>query len=654
MKQRLIYFFDFFYVYFFFLLFLGETNQKFFRNDAIGFALLFVIIYLFVYLRKGKKKLNYESILHLILTVLLCNFTFFKIAEYDPIQLLPEKLVIKLTMVFWNGVIFYQHYRNSGKDFYLLGSLLAIIPCFVSNNFTMYPIVPIGFAIWLMIRYSNFETLKITNLISIFICFALFWIVRDWADDFALVRIFLLLEVFFIILLIRGEGKEFRQTLINHALLIFLINSTILIIKMLVDKEFKISSFHEDIFLIPVSLIGSNTYLILGLTSISFSNVSNEKKLVLFYFFVLLVAIFFLLTSYSRISIASSILLVLFFLWFKNKLQINLRMSFLFISLIVVSFVVLAFSEKSFFNIETVGIRYSIWKLHFLNTVFNQPILGFGFNSERLLPFVDDLQILPLDFYLVKDYINHFNTYPLAHNLYFQIISSIGLIGFGLFVISLIYLFKKSLTYKSTLRSKNSIPFAVLVIWLIHEVLDFSSLEIGNVFILGLVIVELNGRKINTTIEKLNLMFGTLIRVITFMFLFIYLVLSLRFSKTEQMIFKYHKDIKLTTFTEFNRVNQYLNANHLGNDLKQLNDFEILLLGNRYFYLNLNLAKYSYYESIYLNQCFQHISRKELCYANLLSYIERLDDKNKEKYKSAIQILLASTDPFGIYSKDFL
>ncbi|TGN03720.1 O-antigen ligase domain-containing protein [Leptospira bandrabouensis] len=648
MKSKFSIFFDIFYLVLFFFQFFGETNQRFFRNDAVGIGCLFVVIYA-IWLRK-KKHFSFYSLGHLFLIILLSNFVFFKIAEYDPIQLFPEKLVIKLTMIIWNSIILFQHFRSNEAEFNMFGPLLAILPCFACINFMLYPVVPIGFAIGLMIRNSDIKEIQFSKSFILFFLIVLLWIFRDWSDDFALVRILLFSEVVIILSLVNSLGREFRQKLIDHILIIFLINSVILLSKMYLDSEFKINSYREDLFLIPVSLLGSNSFLILGLLALSFHE-SNWRFRV-FYLTVLFVSCFFLLLSLSRISIISTGLLFLYIVWEQQKEKINLKfVAFAFISLLL-AFVFLLLSEKSLLNVETIGVRFSIWKLHMLSTIYNKPIFGFGFNSEKLIPFVENLKISALDFALVEDYMSHFKTFPLAHNLYFQIFSSTGIFGFSVFLIWIFSFFKYSHKNVAVVNLRKNLPKAILLIWLIHEILDFSSLEIANILILGLLALDVKNAGKSNVKDKESQQVSKTIMVFMGFYFFLFLFFSYRFSKIEQQIFKNHKNIHLSTFLEFTPTGIIPKGINLDSDSKGLSRSEIFMFGERYFFLQLALAYSTANEPKILQQCFDFVSRKEICYAKLMNYI--VNEEPLAEYSDSIKILLSISDPFGIYLRNFL
>ncbi|TGL61149.1 O-antigen ligase family protein [Leptospira jelokensis] len=649
MKRNFILIFDIIYFLGFLTLFFGDTNQKFFRNDAIGFGILFFLIYYFLTF-KSKKHTLY-SYFHLLFVILLSNYVFFKLAEYDPIQLLPEKLAIKLMMVFWNVFILHQHMYVSEMDFRKFGSIFAIVPCFVFSNFITFPVIPIGIAIGLCFRNHSFKNINLTIQWIVFFGFLIFWFFRDWTDDFALNRVILLAEVSILYLLLKSSDRSLKYRLIDSVLIIFFLNALILISKMFLDVEFKVDSYKEDLYLIPVSLIGSNAFLILVLTVMSFRGKNKIKNA--FYLMVLLFAALLLLLSVSRISILSVCIFVIYYIWSQRKSKVT-RVLYAILAILLGIFILyLGYNEKSIMSFGTLGIRFSIWKLHILATLKNAVLTGFGFHSERIIPFVS-LSELPIsDFALVKDYIIHFNTYPLAHNLYFQILSSTGTLGLLMFFIWFLLATVQYLRNYHRFNQRAHMVYLVLLIWLVHESLDFSSLEIANFFILCLLFGDLASSGIEEKSEDRNFkgVFVSSFVVLFFLTLFLF---SLRFSYIEQLSFKYHKNIQLSTFYEFRPASE--SAAQSIHDKVNLNvgDYEIRFFGERYFFLKHALSYRSQYESNQLNQCFQYISRKELCYANLLSYIDRLDDQNKGHYKLAIQALLASTDPFGIYSKDFL
>lgn len=647
MKRILLLLFDFLFFFGFLSLFFGETNQKFFRNDAIGLGFFLFSIY-FIWNYK-KRKSSFSSLFHLLFVILLSNFVFFKLAEYDPIQLLPEKLAIKLFMFFWALGLIYLHSKYSEKDFFSFGSILAILPCFVTSNFMSYPVIPIGFALALTIRHQEALKERISWFLVIGMGAFLYWIIKDWYDDFALIRILLLFEVLIFVSIAKAWKEEIKQTVVDGLLLGFLINAVILSIKMFLEPNFSISAYREELFLIPVSLIGSNSFLVLGLAVYSIHLGNRYKNL--FYFAVLIFASFLLMISVSRISILSVGLLVFLIMW--NQRSNSVKKILLVVGIPVILFYVLfsIYSEKILLDIGTIGIRLSIWKLHFFSTFANAPMFGLGFNPEKIIPFLDVRYLSIADFESVKDYMIHFHTFPLAHNLYFQMLSSVGIVGviiFFYFVITFQFRFFKNYNKFS---SKEKLLVSVLSIWLVHEFLDFSSLEVANVFFLGMVVVCLW----NSTFDKenkkeiTNPIFSKVYLTISF---FILLLFSIRFSFVEQSIFRYYKDVQLSAFYEFQpKSNAALRPLRDPNP-KLLNYWKMRFLGERYFFLELALAVGSEAESDLLVQCFESMPRKELCSANLMAYV--IKQQNMENALHMSRYFLSTKDPFGIYTRDFL
>ncbi|TGK57203.1 hypothetical protein EHQ16_15095 [Leptospira kanakyensis] len=647
MQRVLFLLFDFLFFIGFLSLFFGETNQKFFRNDAIGLGVFLFLIYFFWNLRK--RKYSFLSFFHLLFVILLSNFVFFKLAEYDPIQLLPEKLAIKLTMFFWACVLLYYHTKSSEKEFLTFGSILAVLPCFVTSNFMSYPVVPIGFALALVIRnqesiYENFTWLLLLSTFAF-----VYWIIKDWYDDFALIRILLLFEVMVFVSFARTWKDSMKQTIVDGLLLVFLINAVILAIKMFLEPNFRISNYREDLFLIPVSLIGSNSFLVLGLAVHSIRSENRFKNL--FYFAVLIFASLLLMISVSRISILSVGLLAFIIIWNQRSRSVRKFLSIFAVPVIVVYLIILLYSEKTLFDLGTIGIRFSIWKLHLFSTIANAPLFGLGFNPEKIIPFLDIRYLSLADFRFVQDYIIHFHTFPLAHNLYFQILSSVGIVGLLLFFyFLLIYLFRFAKSH-SEYSAKDKLLFFILIVWLVHEFMDFSSLEVANVFFWGMVLVGINKTNKNESNQSkpIKQIFSKTFLVFSLLMLISF---SLRFGFVEQSIFKYHKDVQLSTFYEFQPKNTGFVKKIENQNLSLLKNWKIQFLGARYFFLELALAKNTELEPSLLVQCFQTMPRQELCAANLMTYV--LKQKNMDNALILSRYLLSAKDPFGIYTRDFL
>ncbi|PJZ45476.1 O-antigen ligase family protein [Leptospira brenneri] len=639
--------FDFFFFFVLLSLFFGETNQKFFRNDAIGLGLFVFALYFFWNVRK--KKYSFVSFFHLLFVILLSNFVFFKLAEYDPIQLLPEKLAIKLTMFFWAIVLLYTHFKYPEKEFLTFGSVLAVLPCFVTSNFMSYPVIPIGFALALIVRHqeSVFERFTWFLFLSTFVF--IYWIIRDWYDDFALIRVLLLFEVLLFISFARNWKDKMKQVIVDGLLLVFLINALILVIKMLLEPNFKLNNYREDLFLIPVSLIGSNSFLVLGLAVYSMSSSSRIKNL--FYLGVIGFASLLLMISVSRISIVSVGL-------FAFTIVLNQRSNFvrkiLWISsipLIIIYLSFLIYSEKTLFDLGTIGIRFSIWKLHFFSTITNAPLLGLGFNPEKIIPFLEVRYLSFVDFNFVKEYMIHFHTFPLAHNLYFQMLSSIGIIGVLIFLCFLVFFIVQFVKKYSDYLPKDRLLFLILLIWLIHEILDFSSLEIANVFFLAMLFVSAS--KLIKVEQVTETPIGNpLTKAFLFFSFLLLLLFSLRFSFVEQSIFRFHKDVQLSTFYEFQAKDNPNSRKHEGRNFDLIKNWKVQFLGERYFFLELALANGTNAEPSLLTQCFETMPRQELCFANLMAYA--LKQKNMDNEILLSRYLLSAKDPFGIYTRDFL
>ncbi|XDD52778.1 O-antigen ligase family protein [Leptospira sp. WS4.C2] len=647
MKRISFLLFDFLFFLGFLSLFLGETNQKFFRNDAIGLGFfLFSVYFIWNY---SKKRNSLTSLFHLLFVILLSNFVFFKLAEYDPIQLLPEKLAIKLSMFFWALGIIYLHAKCSEKDFFAFGSIFAILPCFVTSNFMSYPVIPIGFALGLLVRHQESFEKNVSGYIIIGSLGFVYWIWKDWYDDFALIRILLLFEVIVFVSIARTWKDSIKQRIVDGLMIVFLINAIVLSVKMYFEPNFKIGAYREDVFLIPVSLIGSNSFLVLGLAVYSIH--ADHKYKNMFYIGVLIFASFLLMVSVSRISILSVGLLVFFIIWNQRSNFGRRILSFLSLPLMLLYIMFLIYSEKTLLDIGTIGIRFSIWKLHFFSTLTNAPVFGLGFNPEKIIPFLDIRYLSIADFDFVKEYMIHFHTFPLAHNLYFQMLSSVGVVGlFVFFYFVSVSLFRFLRRY-TTSSPREKILASILVIWLLHEFLDFSSLEIANVFFLGIIPVCIHNPDLEIEKNKiiLNPFFSKIFLTISF---FILLLFSIRFGFVEQSIFKHHKDVQLSTFFEFQAKTNPSLRNIGAQNSELLKNGKMHFLGERYFFLELALAAGTERESGLLVQCFETMPRKELCFANLMNYVSK--QQNMENSIHMSRYFLSAQDPFGIYTRDFL
>lgn len=626
------------------LLLQSHTNQKNFRIDLIGLGLFVFIVYSAFHWRSFlKEKRQYWS---LFLTTLLACFVFIKIAEYDPIQVLPQKLGIKLVSLVWILFIVLSFRKLSENNFAIIGPFLAVVPAISFINFMAYPSVPIAIALAMSARNLSFQSPPKISTFYIPLLAILVLIGRDWWDDFALQRGVLVLEAFLFSHLISVWDRQKLIFFLKACILFFILNAVFILWKIAGDPTFQITSYHEDVFLIPVSLLASNALLIAGLSVIFWFEPKQSQWQKVLIILAIICSLMFLGITISRNSILSFLIFVILLFFFLQSPKNKYYAIFVFLSLLLVGVYFLIRSEKSIFSLGSSTVRVSIWSFYILSTIKAHPFFGFGMFPENKIPFsFSEIPDSNSAFY-IHDYIVNFASFPLAHNLYVQVFGSFGIIGsFLIFLWVGILCIKNHKQILPTLKTNIALT-CLLLVWAIHELYDFNSLEISNLFLLvgmfGLFRLPTHknpGQVIILGKESIFLLLFSLLTIICF-----------RFSFVDHTTLKYNKYVIPHNFEFY--IPKVGSVKYPEDPLPVRPFVEYRFLGSKYFFLNLASDRTFEGQAKLIEDCFQVETYPAICYSKLIQFQsnQNLSAKNKDLFLYFMSLY----DPFEIYKRESL
>ncbi|TGL90251.1 O-antigen ligase domain-containing protein [Leptospira congkakensis] len=622
----------------------SHTNQKNFRLDLIGLGLFVFIIYSAFHWRDFlKEKRQYWS---LFLTTLLTCFVFIKIAEYDPIQVLPQKLGIKLVSLVWILFIIVSFRKLSENNFSIVGPFLAIVPTISFINFMAYPSVPIAFALAMGARNLSFRSPPKILTFYIPLIAILLLIGRDWWDDFALQRGILVLEAFLFFHLISVWDRQKLIFFLKSCILFFILNAALILWKIGGDSSFQITSYHEDVFLIPVSLLASNALLIAGLAVVFWFEPKQshwQKALIVV---AIICSLMFLGITISRNSILSFLIFVVLLFFFIQSPKNKYYTLGILTLLLLVGVYFLIKSEKSIFSLGSSTVRVSIWSFYILSTIKAYPLFGFGMFPENKIPFsFTEIPDSSSAFY-IRDYIANFESFPLAHNLYVQAFGSFGFLGSLLILLWLgnILLKNKNLIFPM-LKASMALS-CLLFVWAIHELYDFNSLEISNVFLLvGMVgLIRWPSHKSVGPVSVLGKEF-------LFLFLFLFLaIVCFRFSFVDHITLKYNKYVTPHNFEFYLPREGYIKNPE--EPLPVRSYLEYRFLGSKYFFLNLASDRSFDGQAKLIEDCFHVETFPAICYSKLIQF--QTNQNIPFNSKDQLLYFMSLYDPFEIYKRESL
>ncbi|MCW7509233.1 O-antigen ligase family protein [Leptospira levettii] len=629
------------------ILFQTYTNQKNFKLDIIGLGIFSFLVYSIYRWRVFvKDPLHFWNLLHVIL---LTCFVFLKIAEYDPIQIFPQKLGIKLVTLIWLLFILISFHKLSVKQFQNLGPFLAMVPVLSFIDFMAYPSVPIAIALLLTLRNSDLPTKEIKPL-YLFALIILFLIIgRDWWDDFALQRGVLILEAFLFFQIIRNWEKNDLILFLKSCIFFYIINSIFIYFALYLDPKFQITSYRENVYLIPVSLLASNSLLMIMMSVLFWFEPTQNKSEKIFLLIAFLVSVIWFGITVSRNSIGSLFVFLFFVLYIRQDQTKKKNLLYGFITIVAaIGFAFLFFTEKSIFNLGSTAVRLSIWGFYIINTLQENPFFGFGLYPENKIPFDSAFNLKSESLHYIKDYIINFDSFPLAHNLYVQFFGSFGILGLflvlGLFFYCLI---QKRINLANVFKN-NQLVSIVLFVWMLHELYDFNSLEISNLFVLVGISAILILKKQDVLVEKQNQISG---KRFSFIVIAIFLIIvSFRFSYVDHFTLKFARKVIPHNFEFY--LPRKDSVAKFNQSMPEFSLTDYFFFGNKFFFYNL-AAKDDLESNLkHLNYCFELQNYPAICYSKLIQF------QSKENYFPTLiplfQYFLNLHDPFGIYQREQL
>ncbi len=626
----------------FFGLFFSKTGQKVLRLELLVLGVSVYIFFIFFkYFKIRKLEFHLDYLFCLLITLLV----FLRWAEYDPLQVFPQKLSLKIVCAFWLVALTTLRIRLVDSDFLKIGILISLIPCFALSFYHPYPFLILGLGLFFIIREDDIKVLFQTWTSTFLFIISILFMIIEWNSDFGLKRACTILLAVFFFHIIRSLNEYQKKTWLHFYTFLYFFFFLMLVVLFGKNSNFQIFKMHETLFRIPINIIGSHSLLIFIIGLVYF--VSKNNKPEKFYLFFLMVSsLTLILITGSRVSMVSVILaffLILIFVFQQNhKGKI---FGFSFFVLLVLAYL---FSKigKSFSNLDSTLVRLNIWRLHTIATFQNAPFFGFGLFPEESILFTN-LESLPKEtFATIQFYLDHFNSHPLAHNLYFQIFSSLGLVGvLGFIVLFFILLYQINLSWKNLQITGKAFMVLVLV-WLLHELLDFNSLELPNAILLaGLLSFLPLGKKsllsaVDQGLQK-RILLGT-----KFVLLLLFGLVLVRWTLVEENSYVYKDKIVESNFYHFELVNR-----GISDDLTGPTPLKYRLFGDKFYFQELALSKGSSKEGEILNACFDFKRHTAYCYYRILDFQKR--NGLLKDWDQLFLYFLQEEDPFGIYRKKF-
>ncbi|WP_411823105.1 O-antigen ligase family protein [Leptospira sp. 'Mane'] len=636
-------------LYFFF----SPTSHPIFRFEifAVTLTVAFAFsLYAYFYLKSDPKK-----ILDLILFLVLLGLSAVKWGEYDPLRVLPEKASVKITFLFWAVLLIYNFRKStSSESFAKLGSIIAIFPNIALTAYNPNAIVPIclGLGYGLLPKdISEFYFPKLRSktalILILFILSAFISTLQGLDSENGLLQFYLFLIGGLVF--VRGYylSLDEKEKVLSWLGFVFYIQCLFFLLKISLDPGFEFSFNKNNFYHIPVSLLGANSAIFACLFLVQFirKNILLEK---VYNAFSLGIALLFLGISGSRSSVLMFICFSVFI--FGILVRKKFKVYHLFILILTIAALIFfnQFNTKQLTNLDSTNIRFMIWKFHISNTFHLSPFWGFGLFPESQLLFLDTNLDSSSHYQTILDYVNEFKSFPLAHSLFIQLFSSLGLVGIVLLFILLFIWIKKVL--KITFIENSGIGrhalLGISLAWLVHEIFDFNSFEIPNLYaillILGISIDSKNETKKIEAIEKKVFV----ILLVGFASLFFYK--SLQWNETESYIRKWTK-LYLDSNFEFFQYNSKNKFAHIPETPVEIETWREHFLGEKYIHLQMARAKHqkSPTYSHYLALCFNKTNQKAFCYSELTHLLK--EEKNNQTLLPFMNALLSIHDPYKIY-----
>ncbi|TGN10076.1 O-antigen ligase family protein [Leptospira ilyithenensis] len=636
-------------LYFFF----SPTSHPIFRFEifAATLTVAFVFsIYAYFYLKSDPKK-----ILDLILFLVLLGLSAVKWGEYDPLRVLPEKASVKLTFLFWAVLLIYhfKKARNS-ESFTKLGSIIAIFPNIALTAYNPNAIVPVclGLGYGLLPKdLSQFHFPKTrSKTFLVLILFILSAFISTWRGldpENGLLQFYLFLIGGLV--LVRGYylDSDEKEKVLSWLGYVYYIQCLFFILKLSLDTGFEYNFNRSSFYHIPVSLLGANSAIFACLFLVQFIRKPTVMEKT-YNAFGLGIALLFLGISSSRSSILMFICFAIFIFGILVRKKFKIHHLFLLILAVFILIFFSQFNDKKLINLDSINIRLMIWKFHITNTLHISPLFGFGLFPESQLLFLDTNPDSSSHYQTILDYVNEFKSFPVAHSLFIQLFSSLGMVGIILLVILLFLWIKKvlSVVFVQNERTHRYVLLGISLVWLIHEIFDFNSFEIPNLYAILLILgIGLDPKE---DVEQIEPMEKKIFLVLLLGFASLFFYKALQWNETESYIRKWTKLYQTSNF-EFFQYNSKHKFAHLPEEPVEIETWREYFLGKRYIHLQMARAKHqkSPIYSHYLTLCFNKTNQKAFCYSELYDLLN--EEKGNQRLLPFIKAILSIHDPYKIY-----
>ncbi|TGM07857.1 ligase [Leptospira barantonii] len=463
------------------LLFFFDPSNPALSRDSVVFGFFVWAVCVGIAYKKKNSKIHP---LFFLACLLLIGLSTINGINRAPLVYFPQKLNLKLLYVAALCITIYLFFKNVHPIFLFVHTVAFSCSPPLFSSIKSVPLLLFVIASFFYLAPKRIRFQRLHAVVSVFFFLVLISSLLSYKSQSSLLQLCLILSGILIFFLLSSYPSRFLK---KGLLLILSIN-------LLLNSINLISALHT---IWPFDLLRPPLFLTYaGFPVSAIAVISSFSALIVFYTayqyrrysWILvpggLIAIYLAFFNQSRASLLAFALAsfcLFLFRWSKNQNFYRILISvsaLIFLILIGAVFLVPKEISTRYFSPETLWIRFSLWNFHFESVLQDSPIFGIGLDADSLLahfPGTHSGRNGYDDFYR---FLHSFRSYPQAHNLYVETFTSLGILGFVVFLWIAGYL--AILTYRM-LASKSPEIFnlgiflsGILVFISVHEFFDFN------------------------------------------------------------------------------------------------------------------------------------------------------------------------------------
>ncbi|MDX1961246.1 MAG: hypothetical protein SFU98_21940 [Leptospiraceae bacterium] len=483
---------------FFIYLIISILFSEFKLNSLIDFLSIQVVVlgisYKFFNFRFG---LNSEGIFvvnSLLLNLFICTNGVY----YLPLTDIPRlSLYFKLLYMINSFFILQSYVRINGIKIFFLTTLIFVTSIFNLNYFFAISLKSLPVFVYVVYYFSiqkfKKETLKV-NLLDIFILLFVVIIIVSNVASYNQYR-----SIFQIPILLSSLAVAFVTINSNHSEIkkIIKILSISFGIQVLFLSIFIFRRIIVDGWGYSSSIAGFHVNGVGGFVALYFPIgihlviISRGFKRIL-HFLVLLLIPFIIIVCNNRssiISITYSTIVILALKFIIHRDKTNHKQRFLIISLLLFTLTILGLYLNNKFqlvNLETLFIRFKIWKMFIVDVLENRPLIGFGAETNEINAYILSQNSSIDEIKFRKDLFQEFGLDMHSHNYIIGILFQYGFIGLVAF--SILFFIIVSSAYQKVIKNFSifhSIGITSLINMFLYGMLDYNLSEPGIIISVG-------------------------------------------------------------------------------------------------------------------------------------------------------------------------